>query len=150
MQGEIKLSREDIIICYKDDVTKLLKYLPWLEKASGKAAAKMYSGDGIDKSSMAVPVFDSNLLGFIKDIKTTEFINRNYVYTYTRYHIKTADDEKRIISYCSLHDLNLLGDILSRYVIKGDVKGVVWSEGVQNGVYLEILHKLKELMGIYN
>jgi hypothetical protein len=39
-----------------------------------------------------------------------------------------------------------LGDILSKYVIKGDVKGLIWSEGVQNGVYLAVLYKLKELM----
>jgi hypothetical protein len=48
----------------------------------------------------------------------------------------------------SLQDIKLLGDILSRYVLKGDVRGVVWTQGVQSGVYLELLYKLKELMGI--
>jgi hypothetical protein len=148
MQGDIKLSRGEIITCYKDDVIKLLKYLPWLENATGKNVSKMYSGDGEIKVSMAVPVFDSNLLGFIRDAKTTDFINRNYVYTYTRYHIRNADDEKRMIFTSSLQDIKLLGDILSRYVLKGDVRGIVWTEGVQNGVYLELLYKLKELMGI--
>jgi hypothetical protein len=146
MQGDIKLSREEIIICFKDDVQKLLVYLPWLETASGGATSKIYSGEGIEETSMPVPVYDSKLLAFIREIKTTDFINRNYVYTYSRYRIKTAEDEKRIIDSCSLQDINLLGDILSKYVIKGDVKGLIWSEGVQNGVYLAVLYKLKELM----
>jgi hypothetical protein len=150
MQDSSKLSKEEIIICYKDDVLKLLRYLPWLERASGKAASEIYTGEGIDKSSMAVPVYDSNLLGFVREVKTTEFINRNYVYTYSRYHIQNAQDERRIIENCLLQDITLLGDILSRYVIKGDVRGSVWSEGVQNGVYLALLYKLKELMDIHN
>ena len=97
---------------------------------------------------MAVPVYDSTLLNFIRDIKTTDFLNRNYVYTYSRYRIKTAADEQRVIEACSLQDITVLGDILSKYVIRGDVKGAVWSEGVQNGVFLAVLLKLKELMEI--
>lgn len=148
MQNNVKLSRDEIIICYRDDVAKLMKYLSWLQNKSGTVTSGMYSGEGIDKSSMAVPVYDSTLLNFIRDIKTTDFLNRNYVYTYSRYRIKTAADERRVIEACSLQDITVLGDILSKYVIRGDVKGAVWSEGVQNGVFLAVLLKLKELMEI--
>lgn len=148
MQNNVKLSRDEIIICYQDDVAKLMKYLSWLQNKSGTVTSGMYSGEGIDKSSMAVPVYDSTLLNFIRDIKTTDFLNRNYVYTYSRYRIKTAADERRVIEACSLQDITVLGDILSKYVIRGDVKGAVWSEGVQNGVFLAVLLKLKELMEI--
>jgi hypothetical protein len=134
---------------YKDDVLKLLKYLPWLETVSGGSTSDIYSGEGIEEASMAVPVYDSRLLAFIKEAKTTEFINRNYVYTYSRYRIRTAADEKRIIEHCSLQEISVLGDILSKYVIKGDVRGAVWSEGVQNGVYIALLYKLKDLMEIH-
>jgi hypothetical protein len=150
MSDSLRLSRSEIFICYKDDVLKLLKYLPWLENASGKSATGMYSGEGIDKASMSVPVYDSTLLGFIREIKTTDFINRNYVYTYSRYRIKTAADEKRVIDACSLQEITVLGDILSKYVLKGEVRGAVWSEGVQNGVYLALLQKLMELMEIHS
>lgn len=149
MQGNLRLSREEIFICYKDDVLKLLKYLPWLETVSGGSTSDIYSGEGIEEASMAVPVYDSRLLAFIKEAKTTEFINRNYVYTYSRYRIRTAADEKRIIEHCSLQEISVLGDILSKYVIKGDVRGAVWSEGVQNGVYIALLYKLKDLMEIH-
>ena len=148
MQNNVKLSRDEIIICYRDDVAKLMKYLSWLQNKSGTVTSGLYNGEGIDKSSMAVPVYDSTLLNFIRDIKTTDFLNRNYVYTYSRYRIKTAADERRVIEACSLQDITVLGDILSKYVIRGDVKGAVWSEGVQNGVFLAVLLKLKELMEI--
>ena len=148
MLDSLKLSRDEIIICYKEDVLRLLKYLPWLEKSSGGATSGIYAGDGIDKSSMTVPIYDSTLLSFIKEIKTTDFINRNYVYTFSKYRMKTAADELRVIDACSLQEVTVLGDILSKYVLRGDVKGAVWSEGVQNGIYLAALHKLKELMEI--
>ncbi len=150
MAESLKLSREEIIICYKEDVERLLKFLPWLEKRSGSAASSVYSGEGIEKSSMPVPVYDSTLLSFIKEIRTTDFLNRNYVYTFSRYRIKTARDELRVIDACSLQEVSVLGDILSKYVLRGDVKGAVWSEGVSNGVYLALLLKLKDLMEIRN
>ncbi len=62
--------------------------------------------------------------------------------------MKTEKDELRVIEACSLQDITVLGDILSKYVIKGDVKGAMWAEGVQNGVYLAVLLKMKELMEI--
>lgn len=150
MAESLRLSREEIIICYKEDVERLLKFLPWLEKSSGGATSGIYSGEGIENSSMAVPVYDSTLLGFIKEIRTTDFMNRNYVYTYSRYRIKTVKDELRVIDACSLQDVSVLGDIFSKYVLRGDVKGAVWSEGVSNGVYLALLLKLKDLMEIRN
>lgn len=148
MLDSLRLSRDEIIICYKEDVLRLLKYMPWLEKSSGGATSRMYAGDGIDKSSMTVPVYDSTLLSFIKEIKATDFINRNYVYTFSKYRMRTASDELRVIDACSLQEVTVLGDILSKYVLRGNVKGAVWSEGVQNGIYLAVLHKLKELMEI--
>lgn len=150
MQESLRLSREEIIICYKEDVARLLKFLPWLEKISGGESSGIYSGEGIGETSMAVPVYDSTLLSFIKEIRTTDFINRNYVYTYSRYRIRTAADELRVIDACSLQEVSVLGDILSKYVLRGDVKGAVWSEGVSNGVYLALLLKLKDLMEIKN
>lgn len=143
-----RLSVDEVLICYEEDVVKLLKYLPWLEKVSGSATSSIYSGEGIAKTSMAVPVFDSTLLSFVKTAETTEFINRNYVYTYSRYGMKNAKDELNVIEDCTLMDMTVLGDILSKYVVLGRTKGLVWSEGVQNGVYLALVLKLKELMEI--
>ena len=146
MLDSSRLSREEIVICYQEDVVKLLRFLPWLQTSSGGAASNVYSGEGIGKNSIAVPVYDSTLLSFVKEVKTTDFINRNYVYTFSRYNIRTVADEQRVIDACSLHDISVLGDILSKYILKGDVKGAVWSEGVSNGIYLAIILKMKELL----
>ena len=148
MQESMKLSRDEIIICYQEDVARLMKYLSWLQNVSGTATSSIFSGEGIDKSSLTVPVYDSTLLNFVKEVKKTDFLNRNYVYTFSRYRMKTEKDELRVIEACSLQDITVLGDILSKYVITGDVKGAMWAEGVQNGVYLAVLLKMKELMEI--
>ena len=148
MQDSLRLSRDEIIICYKDDVARLMRYLSWLQDKSGTITTGVYKGEGIEKSSMAVPVYDSTLLNFVKEVKQTDFLNKNYVYTFSKYRIKTVEDELRVISACSLQEITVLGDILSKYILKGDVKGAVWAEGIQNGVYLALLLKLKELMEI--
>ncbi len=146
MLDSSRLSREEIVICYEEDVVKLLQFLPWLQASSGGVSSNVYGGEGIEKNSLPVPVYDSTLLRFVKEVKTTDFINRNYVYTLSRYNIRTAADERRVIDACSLQDISVLGDILSKYILKGDVKGAVWSEGVGNGIYLAIILKMKELL----
>ena len=118
MQESMKLSRDEIIICYQEDVARLMKYLSWLQNVSGTATSSIFSGEGIDKSSLTVPVYDSTLLNFVKEVKKTDFLNRNYVYTFSRYRMKTEKDELRVIEACSLQDITVLGDILSKYVIK--------------------------------
>ena len=143
-----KLSIDEVLICYEEDVIKLLKFLPWLEKVSGGETSSIYNGEGIEKTTMPVPVYDSTLLNFIKVVETTEFMNRNYVYTYSRYNIKSAKDELSVIEDCTLLDMVVLGDILSKYILLGRVKGLVWSEGIKNGVYLALVLKFKELMEI--
>ena len=52
MQDNLRLSRDEIIICYKDDVARLMQYLSWLQEKSGTVATDIYNGQGIEKSSM--------------------------------------------------------------------------------------------------
>lgn len=148
MQKDQRLSREEIIYLFQDDAMQLLQYYSWIKKKSGTQTGAFYKGDDIEKNSMAVPVYDSTLLNFIKTAKGTEFMNRNYVYTFSRYRLKTPEDEIRLISTCTLQDIRVIGDILSMYCYKGDVKSAIWTDGLKNGVYLVILNKLKELLEI--
>ena len=148
MQNNDRLSREDIILLYQDDTMKLLKYLSWLQRMTGQNTSNFYKGEGIEEHSMAVPVFDSTLLSFVREAKNTVFMNRNYVYTFSQYRMNTPQDELDMIDSCTLQDVRILGDILSKYVLKGEVKGAYWSEGVKSGVFLALLLKLKELLEI--
>lgn len=150
MQSVNNLSREEIIEYYTPDTLKLLDYLKWLEVNSGNVAESFYKGEGIENSSMPVPVYDSTLLNFIKTAKTTCYMNRNYIYTYSRERMKGAKDELHVIDLCTLQDMGVLGDILSQYVIKGETRGAVWSDGLRSGVYLALLQKMKELLEIHD
>ena len=89
MQNNDRLSREEIILLYQDDTMKLLKYLSWLQRMTGQNTSNFYKGEGIEEHSMAVPVFDSTLLSFVREAKNTVFMNRNYVYTFSQYRMNT-------------------------------------------------------------
>lgn len=144
-----RLSNEEVVIVYKDDVTKLLRYVGWLEKMNGQNTSDIYKGEGIEENSIPVPVYDSTLLSFVREAKTTIFMNRNYVYTFSQYRLKTAKDEHEFIEGSTLQDMKALGDILSKYILKGEVRGAYWSEGVKNGVFFALLLKMKELIELF-
>ena len=44
MQEGLRLSRDEIIICYKDDVAQLMRYLSWLQEKSGTVTSGIYIG----------------------------------------------------------------------------------------------------------
>lgn len=145
-----RLSREEIVEWYKSDVERLIPYLNWLEQKAGKQVAESYRGQDIEKNSVTFPVYDSTLLRFVQEIKRTKFFDKNYVYVYTRFQIRSDRDEKRFIERAALQDIGAIGGILSKYVIKGTTKGTVWQEGVRNGVLYEAVKKMKELMDFWD
>ena len=61
--------------------------------------------------------------------------------------IRDYKDELRLIEKAELKDMEVLGDILARYIQKGMVKGAVWNEGVEYGVYEKVITKMKEYSG---
>lgn len=146
-----KQSISEMISMYKADVEMLVKYLPWLESKSGEKMYSSYVPEQAEaEKSMKVPVYDSTLLQFVKVAQKTKFMNRNYVYTYSRKRMKTAKDEHTVIERCQIMDMSVLGDILSMYVLKGMTKGALWSEGVSNGVLAHVVKKMKELIEFWS
>lgn len=137
-------TREQVVAEYADELDKLEKFLPWLEQKSSSEQQKYYQGDG-SFSVIPVPVYDSTLLSFIKVAKGTKFMNRNYPYVYSKYRIKTTSDEIKAIEKAKITDMDLLGGILSKYVMKGQVKGLVWTQGLMDGVYAKIIRKMNKL-----
>ena len=148
MQESDKLTRQEILAEYTDDAKALMKYLPWLEKYDGQDVTSNYTGEGISEHSITFPVYDSTLLGFVKTVQKTKFLNKNYVYTFSKYMLKTPADELDQVEKCTLRDMRILGDILSKYVLKGMTKSTVWTEGLQEGIYLAVLQKMKVLLEI--
>lgn len=149
MENE-KLSTDEIIHEYKDDVHRLLKYIPWLQSKVGQNVADAYQGDNLTERSITFPVYDSTLLSFVKEVKKTKLIDRNYVYAYSRYRMRNSQDELKYIEKAKITEMNLLKGILSKYILKGTTKATVWTEGVENSVFLEVLMKLRELIEFYD
>ena len=129
---------------YMADVELLSKYMNWFEKKSGQQVSSFYDGEE-DQKLIQIPVYDSNLLAFIKDAKKTKLMDRNYRYVYTRYKIKSVDDELRLLRHAHLKDIDLFKGILSSYVMRGQSKSAVWSDGVKSGVFLELMRRMTAL-----
>ena len=129
---------------YMADVELLSRYMNWLEKKSGQMVGSFYDGDE-DQKLIQIPVYDSNLLAFVKDARKTKLMDRNYQYVYRRYKIKSVEDELRLLRHAHLKDIDLFKGILSSYVMRGQSKGSVWTDGIQNGVFLELMRRMTAL-----
>lgn len=131
---------------YRVVLEPLLKYLPWLEQNAGKSASSSYQGQGIGKHSMSFPVYDSTLMAFVKAASASPLMNRNYSYVYTRNRIKTHADERRVIASAEMKDWDILCGILSRYVLGGRVKAAMWSEAVQENIFVLVLRQMRGII----
>ncbi|MCR5094454.1 MAG: hypothetical protein K6B72_10830 [Lachnospiraceae bacterium] len=138
-------STEELVKRYRIDVMQMARYLPWLAEHAGKQVSDTYQNDNMSHT-IPFPVYDSTLLSFIKEFQRTSMIDRNYVYVYSRNRLRSAEDEKRFIEQADIKNMKELAGILSKYVIEGNVRGAVWTEGVTNGVYYAALSKMKEII----
>ncbi len=131
---------------YRDDVMRLCAYIPWLEAQSGQQVSGLYHQEGDMLHTIAFPIYDPNLLAFVKEAGKTQLMDRNYRYVYSRNRIRDEKDELRVIGSATMAEFPILSGILSRYVMLGNTKGTVWTQGVTNGVFLNLLRKMKELV----
>ncbi len=143
------MTADQILNIYRDDVNRLATFIPWMEKMEGQRVADIYRQDGVGEHSVAVPVYDSNLMSFIKAADASSLMDRNYRYVYTRNRLKDSDDEKEFISKATIFQMDLLGGILSSYVLGGRTKARLWSEGMNNGVFILLVKKMKELVDFW-
>ena len=58
-------SIEDIINKYKEPVSQMAAYLPWLSQNIDQSVANDYGGAQMEHT-IPFPVYDSNLLSFVK------------------------------------------------------------------------------------
>lgn len=149
MDNKIQVEKEDIayrqqvVNEYRPDVEKLARYLPWLESKKGSSVQQSYSGSGIEEHSISFPVYDSTLMSFVKEAQRTKLMDRNYRYIYSRWKIRTQQEELRIIEKCTIQEMDVLKGILSKYVMGGMTKGRMWSEAVEKGIFLHVLKQMK-------
>ena len=137
-------SVEDIVLRYRPELSKLTPYLNWLKENTSHDVAQSYSNS--DLKSMPFPVYDSNLLAFVKAAQTTNLIDRNYVYVYSRNRLNSPKDELMFIQDAQITDMDDLAGILSCYILQGMSKGAKWAQGVKTGVLYNVVKKMDELV----
>ena len=147
--GTDQMTPYEIVEAYRDDILKLLAYLPWLEQRSGKKVTSTYDQNDINVHSMSFPVFDGTLLQFINVARNTSFMNINYRYGLLRYRLRESEDEIAFIPTATIQQMNTLGDILSKYVLGGQTKARLWSQAMDEGIFLDVVTKMKELLDFW-
>lgn len=136
--------RHKVVNEYKEDVERLIRYLPWLEEKMGNRVSETYKGSGIEGNSLPFLVYDNTLMGFVKEVQRTNLLDRNYPYLYSRFFIRTLQDEMKMIAGADITHMDVLKGILSKYIMGGMTKGRLWTEAVQNGIFLQVVKKMKE------
>lgn len=131
---------------YKEAVVPLLKYLPWFEKHAGQAGNSFYKGSEFTEQTMAIPVYDANLMSFVKEAANSPLMDRNYPYIYTRNRIKTSEDERKAITRAGIKEWDILKGILSKYVLGGRTKSMLWSQGLQENIFYLILKQMLQII----
>lgn len=149
MYGQEATLREQVVAEYKDDLVRLLKYLSYFEKKGGTDVKNYYEGDENHKV-IPVPVYDSTLLSFVKEVKATKFITKNYPYTYRKWKMADAKAERVAMESATIRDIDLIRGIMSKYVIEGQTKSVMWSKGVEEKIFLTALNRLHSLIFDYS
>ena len=144
--GTEQLTPNEVIERYFPDVKKLREYIPYLEKLCGQRGSDTFNQDGLSQHSLVFPVYDSNLLRFVKEAENTIFMNRNYHYSYSKFRMKSVDDELKVIKNCTILQMDVLGDILSKYVLGGRTKSVLCSEAARHVVFIAVVEKADELI----
>lgn len=129
----------------KPEVMSLAQYIPWFTANLQKDVSGKYGAEELS-NSISFPVYDANLMRFVKEASRMSLMNKNYQYVYTRNHIQGAEEELRLIERASMKEWDTLSGILSRYVLVGMRRANVWTEGTSNGVFLAVLTKMKELV----
>ncbi|MGN0376741.1 MAG: hypothetical protein ACI4ED_03820 [Suilimivivens sp.] len=143
------LYRQEIIQKYRVIFDKLFRYIPWFTQKQGMKISHLYDGEGSD-TSMPITVYDSTLLAFVKEMQATGLINRNYVYVFSRNSIRTLQDELNWIDRAELKNIEDIFGIMAKYILGGMTKGNLWTQAVEDGVFLKALLKIKELLEVYD
>lgn len=144
------LSRREIIEKYTQRIEPFFTYIPWLEKVSGAKVNSVFNEQGIGEHSMSFPVYDSTLLGFVKQLARSEMMNRNYAYLYSWNHMRTVEDELNFIEKAGLYEMDVLEAILSKYALGGMTKGMLWNQGIEYGVFLKVLLRFKTVLDYWD
>lgn len=140
-----KMGREELVTMYRPDVERIVAFLPWL---TGKTAADVmqnYTGEN-GEVTLPFPVYGDVYLAFLETVGSTIFMNPNYHYIYSKYRIRDWDDELSIIRRADIMTMDILGGILSRYVLGGMTKAYLWTDAMDYQIFYHAVNRAKEII----
>lgn len=135
---------------HKEEIERLIKYIPWLESKQGEIVSRIYSDNNLGGTSVTFPVYDGTLMSFVKEASETGLMFENYLYVYSALAIRSVADEKKAIEEAGVKDGKVLCGILSKYIKGGMTRGSVWTEAVKEGIFVLVLKKMKQLLEIWD
>ncbi len=144
------LYRQERIRKYCEIFEPLFRYIPWLTEKQGTNTSYQYQDAQLSENTMPIKVYDSTLLGFVKDMQATQLMNRNYIYVFSRCQLRSVQDELRWIGRAELQNIEDIFDIMAKYVLGGMTKGSLWTQAVEDGIFLKSLLKIKELLCVWD
>ncbi|MBP3603142.1 MAG: hypothetical protein J6J79_03215 [Lachnospiraceae bacterium] len=144
------LYRQERIRKYREIFEPLFRYIPWLTEKQGINTSYQYQDAEMAENTMPIKVYDSTLLAFVKEMQATELMTRNYIYAFSRCRLKTVQDELAWIDRSELENIEDIFDIMAKYVLGGMTKGLLWTQAVEDGVFLKALLRIKELLYVWD
>lgn len=141
--------RKQQIEKYRAVIDPFFRFIPWFKDRMGTQQAKTYEGKDIGHS-IAFPVYDSTLLNFVKGMQAAELMDRNYPYVYSHYGIRGTEDEIYHINNATLKDIEIILGIMSKYVLGGMTKGLLWTDAVEKGIFYYSLVRMKEILEVWD
>lgn len=142
--------KQEMMDKYRMIFKDLFRYIPWFEQRKGLKTFKLYSGENLPGNSVAIPVYDSTLLAFVKEMQKSGLMDRNYVYIYSRLGLKNVQDELRAIEVAELKDMEVILGIMAKYVLGGMTKGNMWNRAEEEGIFYYSLLKIKDLLDVWD
>lgn len=142
--------KQEMMDRYRMIFKDLFRYIPWFEQRKGLKTFRLYSGEELPENSIAIPVYDSTLLAFVKEMQKSGLMDRNYVYIYSRLGLKTVQDEIRAIQTAELKDMDVILGIMAKYVLGGMTKGNMWNHAEEEGIFYYSLLKIKDLLDVWD
>jgi len=143
-----KAYRLQMIAEYRSWLEPYFRYIPWLLERKGQRQTKIYDGNNTSHT-VPVPVYDSTLLNFVRGMQDTGMMNRNYPYVYSKNMLHNHEDELALIEKCELKDMDIIIGIISKYVLGGMAKGILWSDAVEEGIFYHALVRMKEILEVW-
>lgn len=140
---------EELMQKYREKSESLLRYIPYFEQKIGQRNYDIYQGSGEMKTSVPIPIYDSTLLAFVKEVQKTGLVDRNYVYVLSNHGIRKPADELPAVQRAEFKDIEVIYAVMAKYVLGGMTRGSMWSQAVENGIFLECLKKLKEVLNVW-